>query len=74
MRSVWGVLKVHFCTGSMIFTAPAMEMKGICSSSARGMTARDSPDEEPPRMMSTLSFLTRRLKKFTASLALPPVS
>ena len=74
MRSVWGVLKTHFFTGSTMTEAPASEMKGISARSTSLITAMVSPVVVPPMMKSTLSCSMRRLTKVTAFLALVPVS
>ena len=74
MRSVWGVLKTHFFTGSTISTPPAREMNGTPAFSTSGTAAMVSPVLEPPTMTSTPSFWMSRLTKVTASFAWPTVS
>ena len=74
MRSVWGVLKTHFLTGSMITTAPAREMKGTPARSTSGTVDIVEPVVVPPTMRSTLSSSIRRLAKPLALLASLPSS
>jgi hypothetical protein len=74
MRSVCGVLKIHFFTGSTTTTAPASEMKGIPAFSTSGTIDMVAPVVVPPTMMSTLSSSIRRLAKPLALLASLPSS
>ena len=74
MRSVCGVLKTHFLTGSMITTAPASETNGVCAASTSGTTAIVVPVVEPPTITSTRSCSSKRLAKVRAFSASPPSS
>ncbi len=74
MRSVCGVLKTHFFTGSTITTAPASEMNGTPACSTSGTAAIVSPVVEPPTMTSTLSCSISRLAKVRAFSASPASS
>ena len=74
MRSVCGVLKTHFLTGSTITTAPASEMKGMPACSTSGTTAIVVPVVEPPTITSTLSCSSSRLAKVRAFSASPASS
>ena len=74
MRSVCGVLKTHFLTGSMMTTPPASETNGICAFSTRGAMAIVAPVVVPPMTTSTLSDSSRRLAKLFALAASLPSS
>ena len=74
MRSVCGVLNIHFLTGSVTTTAPAREIIGTPALSTSGAIAMVEPVVVPPTIRSTLSSSIRRLPKLLALLASPPSS
>ncbi len=74
MRSVCGVLKTNFLTGSTMTTAPASETNGMPAFSTSGTIDIVEPVVVPPTMMSTLSSSIRRLAKPLALLASLPSS
>ena len=74
MRSVCGVLKTNFFTGSTTTTAPASEMKGTPAFSTKGTIDMVEPVVVPPTNTSTLSLSIKRLAKPLALLASLPSS
>src|SRR6185369_9927479 len=72
--SFCAVLNTHFFTGSVILLPAAQEISGICSFSATGRTAIDSPVVLGPIIATTLSSLIRRFAAWTALVASPVVS
>ena len=74
MRSVCGVLKTHFFTGSITTTAPASEIKGTSALVTNGTIDMVAPVVVPPMITSTLSLSIRRLVKPLALFASLPSS
>ena len=74
MRSVCGVLKTHFLTGSTMVTPAAQEINGTSTFSMYSITAIVVPVRLGPTMASTSLPSTRRLAAFNVSAGSPLVS